>query len=83
LFIGPAADELAHAQQSAVRTSSPGQDADDARSAALQFAALELETRLDETERARLRESGELPDWFPAELGARANKIRKKLRGPA
>ena len=79
LLTGPAADALAHAQQSAVRGSSPGHDASQRRTAALEFAASELLKRFDQAERARLRESGELPDWFPAELKTRAREIRKRM----
>jgi hypothetical protein len=82
LFVGPAADALARAQQAAIRDSSPRQDASRRRTAALEFAALALLDRFDPAERTRLRESGNLPGWFPAELEAKAKEIRKR-RGRA
>lgn len=78
LFTGPAADALAGAQRSALRAASPAQDAAADRLAALQFATCELEKRLSPLDRALLRDCGDVPDWFPAELKARAEQIRKQ-----
>ena len=80
LFTGPAADALAHAQQSAIRDNPASQDAANSRTAALEFAALALLERFDAAERARLREAGQLPDWFPAELKLKAKDIEKRRR---
>jgi hypothetical protein len=80
LFPGPAADALTHAQQSGIQGSSPGQGAADGRTAALEFAALRLLDRFDPAERARLREAGDLPDWFPDELKVKAKEIEKRRR---
>lgn len=76
LFTGPAAEKLAHAQQSAIR----GDSAPSGRLAALEFAALELAGRLNSSELQRLRQTGELPEWFPDEFKARAKQIQKNSR---
>jgi hypothetical protein len=80
LFTGPAADALGQAQQSAIRGSSPSQDAASARTAALEFAAQDLLDRFNSSERTHLREAGELPDWFPTELKVKAKEIQKRRR---
>lgn len=76
LFTGPAAENLAHAQQAAIR----GDSATGSRLAAWQFAALELAGRLNSSERETVRQTGDLPNWFPDEFKARAKQIRKNLR---
>ena len=80
LFTGPAADGLTHAQQSAISSDSPHQDTVARRTAASQLAALELLDSFDRSDRARLRDAGELPDWFPAELRSRSAEVEKRLR---
>lgn len=50
------------------------------RLAPLKFAASELADELSAEERHRLRESGELPDWFLQKVQERAVEIRKDLR---
>ena len=47
------------------------------RTESFRWAALELTDRLNEEERARLRQSGELPEWFSPELTAMARKYRE------
>jgi hypothetical protein len=47
------------------------------------WAALELTDRLSDEERVRLRESGELTDWFSPELMAKAWKHRENRAQPA
>lgn len=50
------------------------------RLAALQFAARELVPRLTAAERADLRHSRALPDWFVPEMVKLAKPIDKQLR---
>jgi hypothetical protein len=52
----------------------------DDRLAPLKFAASELADELSTDERKRLRQSGELPDWFLPRVQDRAVAIRKDLR---
>lgn len=81
LFTGPAADALGHTQQSVIQGgSSRSQEAASGRTAALESAALELLEHFDPEERARLRETGKLPDWFPGELRVKAKDIEKRSR---
>ena len=81
LFTGPAADALAHAQRSALRGDSGTHASTNARMAALERAALQLTERFTTPELESLRESGELPDWFPEELTRLARDLRKKRDG--
>ena len=76
LFTGPAADTLGHSQRSALGND-PAAGGMDRRTAALQLAAVELTNRLTDSERAQLRQTGELPDWFDSELKM---KTKEKLK---
>lgn len=52
----------------------------DDRLGALELAASDLAEELSPAERERLREAGELPDWFIPKAKARARVIAKQLR---
>ncbi|HWE53903.1 MAG TPA: hypothetical protein VG435_00220 [Acidimicrobiales bacterium] len=78
LMTGPSADALSHAQRSALNQLTPGDEAAHERLFALELASQELEKRLSDTERAALRTAGDVPDWLPKALKARADQIRKE-----
>jgi hypothetical protein len=78
-FSGGAADSLAAAQQSALRDAHQElSESQIRRLAPYEFACLELSERLTPDEEERLRATGELPDWFMADLKTRAAEIRKR-----
>jgi len=81
VYTGDSANQLMGTQQSALRDARGEVAASQERgTAAYEFACLDLSKRLTTEDEARLRATGELPDWFLPALRQSAAEVRRRRK---